>query len=60
MLFYSIDNQAYEVLVKDGESRAISPSETEPSIVGPHDAFVESIETNLSLIRKKVISTKLQ
>ncbi|MFD1739099.1 spore germination protein [Bacillus salitolerans] len=58
ILFYQ--EQVYELPVKDGESRAVAPSETETAIVGPHDAFVESVETNLSLIRKRMNTTNLK
>jgi spore germination protein len=51
---------AYDIPLKDGESRSISASETETVILGPHDAFVENIDVNLSLIRKRVISSKLK
>ncbi|MBM7584019.1 hypothetical protein JOC86_000556 [Bacillus pakistanensis] len=42
------------------EGRAINQSETETVINGPHDSFVESATTNLSLIRKKVKSSHLK
>ncbi|MBA9027311.1 spore germination protein [Peribacillus huizhouensis] len=34
--------------------RALSPPEVEISVVGPKEAFVESIATNLNLIRRKL------
>jgi spore germination protein len=58
ILFYQ--DTPYEIPIKNGESRAISPSETESVILGAHDAFVESIEVNLSLIRRRVSSAKLK
>jgi len=42
------------------EHRNVEKSETETAISGPHDAFVEAIETNLSLIRKRVRSPRLK
>jgi spore germination protein len=51
---------AYDIPVKNGETRSISPSETETVILGAHDAFVESIDVNLSLIRRRVLSSKLK
>jgi spore germination protein len=50
----------YDLPVKNGETRSISPSETETVILGAHDAFVESIDVNLSLIRRRVLSSKLK
>jgi hypothetical protein len=35
-------------------SRSISPPEVEFSVVGPKEAFVESIDTNLNLVRKRL------
>lgn len=41
-------------------SRSIQQSETETVITGPHDAFVEQAETNLSLIRRRLKSCHLK
>lgn len=54
------EKQAYELPFQEGKGRSISPSETETVILGAHDAFVESIDVNLSLIRKRVMSSKLK
>lgn len=54
------ENQAYELPFKEGKGRSISPSETETVILGAHDAFVESVDVNLSLIRKRVMSAQLK
>lgn len=50
----------YLVKVYGPMSRSIEHSETESVIVGPHDAFTESLDTNLSLIRRKVQSNRLK
>ncbi|MDQ0219698.1 spore germination protein [Peribacillus cavernae] len=42
------------------EKRQISIPETEFSVVGPKEAFVESIETNINLIRKRLPVPELQ
>lgn len=42
------------------EKRAISPPENEPPLKGPKDAFVESIRTNTSLVRRRLRTPKLQ
>lgn len=55
-----IDTQAYELPFKEGMARSISPSETETVILGAHDAFVESVDVNLSLIRRRVLSSQLK
>ncbi|MEF3305627.1 spore germination protein [Paenibacillus sp. GYB003] len=40
--------------------RAIEPPQNEKSIRGPKDAFVEDLETNLSLIRQRIQSPDLK
>lgn len=37
-----------------GEKRQITPPETEVSIRGPRDAFTESLNTNVALIRRRI------
>ncbi|MCM3691238.1 spore germination protein [Neobacillus niacini] len=54
------ENQAYDLPFKEGKGRSISPSETETVILGAHEAFVESVDMNLSLIRKRVMSSQLK
>ncbi|SEF67921.1 spore germination protein [Paenibacillus sp. UNC499MF] len=51
---------AYTVDIYGPEVRAIEQSEAEGVIVGPHDAFTESLEANLSLIRRRVKSSHLK
>lgn len=40
--------------------RQVSPPEVEVSVLGPKEAFVESLDTNLNLVRKRIHSTKLE
>jgi spore germination protein len=54
------EKRAYELPFKEGSGRSIAPSETETVILGAHDSFVESIDVNLSLIRKRVLSSQLK
>jgi len=42
------------------EARSIDQSETESVITGPHDAFVELATSNISLIRRRVKSSRLK
>lgn len=46
--------------VRGGESRAIHEPDTEPGVRGPKDGFVESIDTNLSLIRRRIKTSRLK
>ncbi|MFD1175085.1 spore germination protein [Paenibacillus puldeungensis] len=50
----------YMVLAFGPEARPIESSQTESVIIGPHDAFVESLNTNLSIIRRKIKSNRLK
>jgi spore germination protein len=54
------EKQAYDLPFQEGQGRSITESETETVILGAHDAFVESIDVNLSLIRKRVMSSQLK
>lgn len=53
-------NRPYLIDVFGPKERAISESETETVITGPHDAFNENAGANLSLIRKRVKSSHLK
>lgn len=58
VLFPGVGAIAYEV--KTGEKRGISPPEVENTIKGPKDAFVETIRSNTSLIRRHLRSPELR
>ncbi|WP_217559073.1 spore germination protein [Paenibacillus sp. GbtcB18] len=55
-----VKEAAYAVDIYGPDGRGIEQSETEGVIVGPHDAFTESPEDNLSLIRRRVKSNQLK
>lgn len=42
------------------EARGITEAETEPTVRGPREAFVESLRTNTALIRRKIKSPNLK
>lgn len=46
--------------VKGGENRSIVESDTEPGVRGPKDGFIESIDINMSLIRRRLKTSKLK
>lgn len=50
----------YLLNISGPEERSVQSSETETVIAGPHDAFVESASTNLSLIRRRLKSPHLK
>ncbi|WP_270181514.1 spore germination protein [Alkalihalobacillus sp. CinArs1] len=53
-------DKVYLIDLYGPKERSIEPSETEGTINGPHDAFVESSSTNLSLIRRRLKSSDLK
>lgn len=53
-------DNTYSVNVYKPEIRSIEESPTESVIVGPHDGFVEEMEVNLSLIRRRLKSSHLK
>lgn len=57
-----LDGSATAIIagVRGGESRAIHDPDTEPGVRGPKDGFVESIDTNLSLIRRRIKTSRLK
>ncbi|AST92474.1 spore germination protein [Sutcliffiella cohnii] len=60
-LFNSLDeNIIYKLPAFNAPERSITAPENETTILGPQDAFVESIETNMSLIRRRIRSTELK
>lgn len=52
--------EAYLFDVPKQTGRTIEQSETETIITGPHDGFVENLEENLGVIRKRIRSAKLK
>ncbi len=58
VLFPNVGAIAYEV--KTGEKRSISAPEVENTVKGPKDAFVETVRSNTSLIRRHLRSPELR
>lgn len=58
VLFPGIGAIAYEV--KTGEKRSVSAPEVENTVKGPKDAFVETVRSNTSLIRRHLRSPELR
>lgn len=58
LLFPGVGAIAYEV--KTGEKRSLSPPEVENTVKGPKDAFVETVRSNTSLIRRHLRSPDLR
>ncbi|CQR57944.1 spore germination protein [Paenibacillus riograndensis] len=54
------DKNIYLLDIYGPKTRTVQQSETETIIAGPHDAFVESAMTNISLIRQRIKSSHLK
>lgn len=52
--------KALIIPLQGGESRAVAEPDTEPVVLGPKDGFVEALNTNLSLIRRRLRSSRLK
>ncbi|REE78922.1 GerA spore germination protein [Paenibacillus taihuensis] len=54
------EEQVYLIDVRGAEGRAITNSEIETTITGPHDALTEQVSLSLMLIRARIRSTHLK
>ncbi|SES15111.1 spore germination protein KA [Gracilibacillus ureilyticus] len=59
ILFIEQDSTAYSMDAADFQHRTVTKSENERFIKGPQDAFTESLNTNISLIRKQLHNHQL-
>ena len=56
-----IDNKKiYAIETKADIYRSVSTNETEPSIKGPKDSFIENYQTNLGLIKRRIKNNNLK
>lgn len=60
ILFVDGEREALVIHLQGFAERSIQESSWEPSVRGSHEGFVESITTNLMLIRKRIHSTDLR
>ncbi|WP_018933875.1 spore germination protein [Gracilibacillus lacisalsi] len=59
ILFIDGDTDAYAMDVANFQHRTIPTSENESVVKGPQDAFTESLDNNISLIRKQIHNNQL-
>ncbi|EQB21500.1 Spore germination protein GerKA [Dehalobacter sp. UNSWDHB] len=57
-----LDGSATAIIagVRGVESRAINEPDSEPGVRGPKDGFVETLDTNMSLIRRRIKTSRLK
>ena len=60
VVFSETNKQIWVVPTFSVTERSITAPENETTILGPQDAFIESLETNVSLLRRRIRSTQLK
>ncbi len=60
ILYFEDLDLVYDMDLADPPHRAVEESNTEISIKGPKDAFVEELNTNVALVRKRLRSNSLR
>ncbi|TDL31338.1 spore germination protein [Jeotgalibacillus sp. S-D1] len=60
ILFLHTQHVFYSINTFSAESRSIQQTETESTVIGPQDAFTESLDTNLSLIKRRINNPELK
>lgn len=60
ILMFPERNLVLQINTNKIPQRAISRTETESTVLGPQDSFVESLKSNQSLVRRRIISSNLK
>lgn len=60
VIFFEKRQLILEVNTFSPPQRSVSTSENETTVIGPQDSFTESLETNLSLIKRRIHSINLK
>ncbi|MBI0579582.1 spore germination protein [Neobacillus cucumis] len=60
VLMVEEENQFFTFQTADSVGREVSEPTTEPAVIGPKEGFVEDIQTNLMLVRKRLLTTNLK
>ncbi|MBO8172903.1 MAG: spore germination protein [Bacillaceae bacterium] len=60
ILFMEGEKEALNIDLKAVEARNIEEPKSEPVVRGPHEGFTEALDTNIPLIRKRIIDPALR
>ncbi|MEK5208502.1 spore germination protein [Psychrobacillus sp. FSL H8-0510] len=60
ILFNAIENQAVSYRISSYEKRSIEEPQAESVVIGSREGFIESVNTNLSLVRRKIKTPSLK
>ncbi len=60
VLYFHAEGLYLSINTFSAPTAAISDTDTESSVIGPQNAFTESLETNLSLVKRRIQNTNLK
>lgn len=60
LLFFHKTAQLRVIDTYSAPTRSITNTETESTVIGPQDAFTESLETNISLVKRRIQNPMLK
>ncbi len=60
LLYFHQTHNLLNIDTYSAPTRTITNSETESTVIGPQDTFTESLETNISLIRRRIRNSHLK
>lgn len=60
LLFFHQTNLLLSIDTYSAPTRTITNTETESTVIGPQDAFTESLETNISLVKRRIKNPMLK
>lgn len=60
IILFEYADMVIEIDTYSAPDRSVMPPENETTVLGPQDSFVESIETNISMIKRRIRSPQLK
>ena len=60
LLYFHETNQLLSIHTYSVKEREVTTSEMESTFIGPQDVFTESIQTNLSLVKRRIVNPMLK
>jgi len=60
LLYFHQSNLLLSIDTYSAPTRSITNTETESTVIGPQDAFTESLETNISLVKRRIQNPMLK
>lgn len=60
LIHFENPNKVIKLNTYNPAQRSITPTDNESTVIGPQDAFTESLETNVSLIKRRILNPSLK